>query len=421
MSRRPVMGALWCRVVIVCLGLLAGVAFGEGVPPAPTGTFSVVAFPDTQAYSARQPAVFHAETQWVVDHLRAQRIVFVCHLGDIVDENIPKQWTVAKQAMARLDKKVPYGLVVGNHDMKTATGDASLFSSTFPAKRFAGCAWYRGQIKDNANSYQTFEAEGLKFVVLHLECNAPDDVLAWADSVLKRYADRRAIVATHMFLGPLERPKTKEGWYTDPKGVMRWHKCHGQAGNSPAQLWAKCFSKHKNVFLILCGDQSRTQAMHLALKGEDGHTVHACLSDYREGYLRVYRFIPKANQIRVMTYSPTKNALCEATSIVKDVSKHQFTLHYDMTPPRRAARLRGQRAQTTRVALAALPASRTGHPGWVDCRNRGPDNNQAPTPSPSITTAPTGRHDPVGLVGPVEPPSVFGSAALADVIVTVNR
>jgi len=318
-------------IAAVCLCLLAGVALAAPIPPAPAGTFSVVAFPDTQAYSANQPEVFHAETQWVVDNVASQRIVFVTHLGDIVDRNVPKQWPVAIAAVRRLDGKVPYGLCVGNHDMKTATGDASLFRARFPAKHFGGRPWYGGQIKDNANSFQTFEAEGLKFVILHLECNAPDDVLAWADGVLKAHADRRAIVSTHMFLGPLARPKTKEGWYDDTKGVMRWHKCHGKAGNSPEKLWAKCFSKHKQIALILCGDQSRSQAMHMALKRVHGNVVHACLSDYREGYLRVYRFVPKANQIRVMTYSVTKRALCEGTRVVKDVAEHQFTLDYDMS------------------------------------------------------------------------------------------
>ncbi len=333
-TRRPY--GLTLRLAALSLGVLLSIGgvSAEEIPPAPAGTFSLVALPDTQAYSTGDPKVFHAETQWIVDQLQAQRIVFVSHLGDIVDKNVPKEWAVAKQAMQRLDGKVPYAFSVGNHDMGRERGDASLFSSTFPASRFQGRPWYGGQIKNNADSFQTFEAEGLRFVILHLECNAPDNVLAWADGVLKAHADRRAIITTHMFLGPLERPRTKEGWFKDSKGVMRWHKCHGRSGNSPAQLWAKCFSKHKNVFLILCGDQSRTQAMHLSLTGKHGNPVHACMSDYREGYLRVYRFVPKADQIRVMTYSVTRRALCRGTGVVKDEAKHQFTLRYDMSAVR---------------------------------------------------------------------------------------
>ncbi|MBN1342014.1 MAG: metallophosphoesterase [Phycisphaerae bacterium] len=321
-------GALRC--LVIAQGLFACVAGAAEISPAPAGTFSVVALPDTQLYSAEQPEVFYAEMQWILDNLKTQRIAFVSHLGDIVDKDVPKQWAVAKRAVAMLDGKACYGLCVGNHDMKCTKGDASLFVANFPAKRFAGRPWYVAQIKDNVNSAQTFEAEGLRFVILHVECNAPDDVLKWADGVLEAHKDRRAIISTHMFLGPLERPKTKEGWHKDPKGVMRWHKCHGQAGNSSAQLWEKCFSKHRNVFLILCGDQSRTQTMHVELTGKHGNRVHACLSDYREGYLRVYRFEPSRDKIGVMTYSVTKRALCPGTTTVEDASKHQFVLGYSM-------------------------------------------------------------------------------------------
>lgn len=300
--------------------------------PAPEGTFSIIALPDTQAYSANDPKTFNAITQWIVDHQADQRIAFVSHVGDIVNENIPKEWAVAVQAMAKLDGKIPYAFSVGNHDMKCAEGDAALFSASFPADHYKDRPWYGGQIKNNANSFQRLEAQGLKFLILHLECNAPDKVLAWADQVIADHPDRRVIITTHMFLGPLDRPKDARGWYDAPKGVMQWQKCHRDSGNTPKQLWEKCFQKHKNLFLILCGDQSRSQAMHLPLQGKHGNTVHACLSDYREGYFRIYRFTPAKNEIRVMTFSPTLNKLCTGTNLVPDEAKHQYRLNYDMTP-----------------------------------------------------------------------------------------
>lgn len=48
------------------------------------------------------------------------------------------------------------------------------------------------------NSAQIFSAGGLDFIHLSLECNAPDDLLAWADQLLTQHAKRRAIVTTHM-------------------------------------------------------------------------------------------------------------------------------------------------------------------------------------------------------------------------------
>ena len=322
----------WLIIVFAWVLLLSVAGAAEQFPPAESGSFSIVALPDTQQYSEQYPETFYAETQWVLDNLQSQRIVFVTHLGDIVQKDWrPDQWAVAVRAMSKLDGKVPYGLSVGNHDMNQPEGDAPLFSAMFPTSHFAKRPWYGGQIRNNVDSYQLFEAEGLKFLVLHLECNAPDTVLRWADGVLKANMDRRVIVTTHMFLGPAERPKTKQGYRNDPKGIMQWKKCHGEAGNTPQQLWDKCFSKHKNIFLILSGDQSRTQSMQMALEGVHGNKVRACVTDYRDGYFRVYRFLPKKNLIRAITYSATSEQLCRGTDTVKEESKHQFTFAYDMT------------------------------------------------------------------------------------------
>ena len=66
---------------------------------APEGSFSIVVIPDTQHYRGRgtkaEPnskmqvsnPTFEAYVDWVVDNLHQQRIVFVSHVGDIVDLN----------------------------------------------------------------------------------------------------------------------------------------------------------------------------------------------------------------------------------------------------------------------------------------------------------------------------------------------
>ena len=297
------------------------------MPPLPDGAFSIVAFPDTQAYSDKSPEIFETEVRWVLDNLETQRIQFVTHLGDIVDKNTePRQWDVAERCMKLLHGRVPYGFSVGNHDMKTSTGDSSNFQARFPESLFKGFAWYGGSYKNNANSWQTFAAAGMQFLIVHLECNAPDNVLAWADGILETHPKHHAIVTTHMYLGPLERPKESQGYYDDPKGRMRWKKCLGAAGNTPEEMWQECFQKHENLLMILAGDQSRTQSYYQCATGQEGNPVHELMSDYREGYLRVYCFIPSKREIQVFTYSPVSGALCEGTKIVPQRERHQFTL-----------------------------------------------------------------------------------------------
>jgi hypothetical protein len=204
--------------------------------------------------------------------------------------------------------------------------------------------WYGGAFNgsrdpaisgNGANSFQLFTADGMDFVILHLECNAPDDVLAWAGGVLDAQSKRRAIVTTHMGLGPLEKPKDEEDFRDAPKGRMQWKKTHGARGNTPRQMWDKCFCKHANLFLILSGDQSRTQAMRLVSANDHGKPVHEVLSDYmqdRSGcWLRICRFLPAANRIEVKTFDSRDGRLCAGTKLVPDPAQHQFSLTYEMT------------------------------------------------------------------------------------------
>ena len=222
----------------------------------------------------------------------------------------------------------------------TGPGDSSLFQEVFPKSRFEGFDWYGGcfvspsgipaRSGNNANSVQLFEVSSIKFVALHLECNAPDDVLDWANSVLQKHSNRRAIITTHMSLGPLEKPKKSRDFYDAIKGRMEWIKCHGTRGNTPQQMWDKCFRKHKNLFMVCCGDQSRTQAMRKSSVTEHGNIIHELLSDYGVNGLRVMRFVPTNNLIEVRTWDPIKGKLCETTKIVADLDQHQFTLKYTM-------------------------------------------------------------------------------------------
>lgn len=306
-------------------------ASAEDVPPAPDNSFSIVVLPDTQAYvTAQSEFYFDSEVSWILNNRESQKVVFVSHVGDIINRyKADAEWTIARRQMLRLSDHVPFGISVGNHDMQS-DGRSEKFQTTFPASLFQQQPWYGGQIKNNANSFQLFSAGGMDFVFLHLECNAPDEVLEWASGVLTQHSDRRAIITTHMYLGPRDRPQKPEDYYDAPKGRMTWHKTHGTQGNTPQQMWEKCFRKHANLFLICCGDQSRTQAMHRSVQGDHGNTVHESLSDYRGGFFRIYRFLPGDHQIQVITYSAHQQQLCRGTKIVPDVDDHQFVLDYRM-------------------------------------------------------------------------------------------
>lgn len=324
------------------------------LPALPADAFTVVVIPDTQAYSGRgckatpdstAPVTnthLEAQVRWIREHAADQRIVFVSHVGDIVDKNNADQWTVAKQHLDSLRGVAPFSLTVGNHDM-TTKGDAHLFQEHFPAAGFSQYPWYLGSYthdrKDqnvsanNVNSAQLFSAGGMDFIHLSLECNAPDDVLAWANDLLTQNAARRAIITTHMDLGIIDKPKTEEGFIDDPKGRMRWVKIHGARGNTAEQMWDKLFRRHASLRLIFCGDQSRVTALKLTTPADDGHPVTSLLSDYLSlPVLRLMRFLPSENHVHVLTYDVVQQVLVEDTPYVHEPDQHQFMLDYPMRP-----------------------------------------------------------------------------------------
>ena len=353
--------------VLLAFAAAACAAAAEKLPPLPDGAFTYVVIPDTQRYSGEGAFVkkgkkpqtgptdnkaFRSRVDWIAANVAKERIAFVSHVGDIVDCRNAQQWDFASNMMARLDGKVPYGISPGNHDISgRSTAD---FNRWFPRSRYEKEPWYAGGFDGyvcakgdrvcagNSDSCQLFEAGGMKFVVLHLECNAPAPVLAWADRMLDRYADRTAIVCTHMYLGYRTREIDKirravkgdaprpDEWF----GVMDWAKTHLADGVPATVAWETCFSKHKNLILIVSGDQSPAICWRVAQKGVHGNTVHATLQDYprtadTEDWLRLYRFRPAERRIDVWTYSPQQDRVCDAAGFRTGRDWHVFTLPLD--------------------------------------------------------------------------------------------
>src|SRR5690606_10340496 len=99
--------------------------------------FSIAVLPDTQYYvSSRNgglPAMFYAQTEWIVTNRVKENIAYVAHLGDLTQSGDligsnpnSTEWLNAVNAMYRLENPtrtflqygIPYGVAVGNHDQE---------------------------------------------------------------------------------------------------------------------------------------------------------------------------------------------------------------------------------------------------------------------------------------------------------------
>ncbi len=323
-------------VLLVCLGgLLAGPKYLQARDP-----FTIVVLPDTQGYCDTRHKTaaikwkngdlrryFFKQTEWARDNKERLNISFLVHEGDIVQTDYPEEWAIAKKAMSTLDGKVPYCMCLGNHDMgyqktdkdeysyTTAVNRSTRFNDYFPREKYAKRSEFGGTFDADRhdNSWYHFETAGLKFMIVALECKPRDEVLEWANKVVKEHPNHRVIVLTHSYLN---RDKTR---------TTRGMKIEGNLGE---QMWQKFVKKHKNIFMVLCG-HVLGEAL-LTSTGDHGNQVYQILSDYQglnnggESWLRYMTFQPASNKIEIFTYNPDLDKFNEEPS-------SRFNLEYPMT------------------------------------------------------------------------------------------
>ena len=167
--------------------------------------FTIAVLPDTQFYCDTRLKLsakwgngdlrryFFAQTEWARDNRERLNIAFLVHEGDIVQADAPEEWAIAKKAMCILDGKVPYCMCLGNHDMGFEKADNQYggnigvnrethFNTYFPREKYSQTREFGGTFNPTRhdNSWYHFEAAGMKFLIVALECKPRDEVLDWA-------------------------------------------------------------------------------------------------------------------------------------------------------------------------------------------------------------------------------------------------
>ena len=311
--------------------------YGREVGSTSGQDFTIVHVTDTQFYSESSPQGLQTMMQWVASNRAARNIVHLELTGDITNVGtIESQWVNANTAISYLENTsltgltsgLPYGILPGNHD--GAPDSAVLYNNYFGVSRFYGRPYYGGHYDaDNDNNYTLFSASGMDFIAVNLEMQPSSVVLAWADSLLKSYSNRRAIVGSHYIMEVGEQA----------------------AFGSPGQQIYDALKNNSNLFLMLCGH------MHGEGKRYDdylGRRVWTMIADYQDvdsgvgGWLRLLRFSPVNNKIYVTSYSPT-------TGNYRTGSTSQFELDYAMD---------GSGPFTTIGTVQNVPSGGTASVGW---------------------------------------------------------
>jgi hypothetical protein len=196
--------------------------------------FSVIVLPDTQYYSAFHPEIFLNQTRWIVENRAMRNIVFVIHLGDIVDNfGDSAQWYNSKDALNHLAyANIPFSVLPGNHDfVGWEENKLSRFYLVYGPHVFDSVSYYGGSFQDDGfNNYCKFSVEGNSFLVLSLQFNPSYAALDWANGVIEANVDCNVVLATHEYLGSSSRTAIGE------------------------RVWQKTVMPHaEQVQIVLCG------------------------------------------------------------------------------------------------------------------------------------------------------------------------
>ncbi|MBB4690418.1 LamG-like jellyroll fold domain-containing protein [Paractinoplanes abujensis] len=304
--------------------------------------FAIAVLPDTQYLfdaDSSDPAPLRETFGYLLEQRAEDNIAFLTHLGDVTEHGTEQEIVLAGQTFTKIDGKLPYSVLAGNHDVDGSKDDqrgASAYLSTFGPQRQRKSRTFLGASPDGYNTAHLIEAAGRKWLILALDWRISDKGLAWVKSIMGDYP---TIVTTHDLA------------YADDTGQAALSD-HGQ------RLWDNLIKDHDQIFLTLNGHYwppGRT-----TLRNARGNDVHVHITNYQDRYyggagmIRLYRFDLVRNRIDVETFAPwflardpARRTPLESETIELTSDVDRFSLDFDFdarfpTPkpaPRPAARV----------------------------------------------------------------------------------
>ena len=261
---------------------------------------------------------------WLLANKDEHKIEYVMTLGDLTQQSWTAEWDYVKSQLYRLEGKIPFSIVAGNHDRR----DPEIKEMTehgyhiWPEDKLLDAYFhkvfnddtYRAQIDgsktygDVANTYNAFEVGNTKYLLITLDYGASDAVLEWASGIVESYPDHKVIINTHAYL-------FRDGTTVDAYDVYSATRVDGGA-NDGDEMWEKFISKHENIVLVFSGHDPYDHIVYTKSVGEKGNTVTQFLIDPQgmdaympvcTGMIAMLYFSEDGNTITVRYYSTVYN------------------------------------------------------------------------------------------------------------------
>ena len=259
--------------------------------------FTIVLIPDTQLEIYYYPGIVDTMTQWLANNWVDSNIVFIGHVGDIVQNaDSLNEWVLADSFFQTLDTtSVRYAVTEGNHDLS-----GTYFDDYFGLDRFNGKDYWGGYYDGlgtrppNRSTYYFAQAGSNDFIIFMLNYDFGSvyypDQIAWVDSLMKLYSDRRAIIFRHELLEP-------DDTYT----------------SALAGAIVDSLKDNPNFDFFFCGHRYATNdgAAYKAVLADDGDSIRCIMANYQyydsyygSGWMRLLKFSPAVDSVYMTTYSP---------------------------------------------------------------------------------------------------------------------
>lgn len=245
------------------------------------GEWTLVVVPDTQHYTALwKKAPFHhmqIAFDWIAAKKEDLNIKMVQGLGDITENwNNQNEWGRANEAWSRLDGKIPYMPIIGNHD------DPKKFNEWFPLSKFNRSTHWGGDGGGTENNYMLMDIGTEKYLFLHVQPYTQYQKydpkgIEWAQIVLQSHGERKVILATH------------DTWDTN-------------------HIRRELLQKFDNIIMSNAGHTCVREQFYETI-GPNGGKSRNFITDYQCDQeevmlLRYYVFKPKDDLVQYYTYSP---------------------------------------------------------------------------------------------------------------------
>jgi hypothetical protein len=203
------------------------------------------------------------------------------------------EWARADACLRVLeDADIPYTISPGNHDMAPGDGvpgsksekrDMQEWDAVLPLSRFRTMPTFGGSFDDTSqNTWHLVDAGFAKVLVLSLSFCVSDEVLAWANEVVRRHPDCHVQVNTHCYMFT---DNTRLG-IEDHGTPVEYPEFGG--GNDGDQIWEKLIKLHPNIYKVTSGHvtvgpNAREKGCrgYRTDVGVHGNVVHQMLANYQ--------------------------------------------------------------------------------------------------------------------------------------------